>query len=80
MEYTPSSKRLSSESLHCALRIAAYPDRKDVTNFKIALQVPTMRQRHSCISHGSNVDHNALRSYYATVCNAQCNNSEDNLL
>ena len=54
-----------------------------------------MRQRHSCISHGSNVEHNALRSWHATMykfvtsmvlCglgmhlrNAQCNNSEDNL-
>ena len=26
-----------------------------------------MRQRHSCISHGSNVEHNALRSWYATM-------------
>ena len=26
-----------------------------------------MRQRHSCISHGSNVDHNALRSWHATM-------------
>ena len=26
-----------------------------------------MRQRHSCISHGSNVDHNALRSCHATM-------------
>ena len=39
----------------------------DVTNFSIALQVPTMRQRHSCISHGSNVDHDALRSWQATM-------------
>ena len=35
-----------------------------------------MRQRYSCISHGSNVDHNALRSGYATMRNAQCNDSE----
>ena len=26
-----------------------------------------MRQRHSCISHGSNVEHNALRSWHATM-------------
>ena len=26
-----------------------------------------MRQRHSCISHGSNVDHNALRSWHAAM-------------
>ena len=26
-----------------------------------------MRQRHSCISHGSNVEHNALRSCHATM-------------
>ena len=26
-----------------------------------------MRQRHSCISHGSNVDHSALRSWHATM-------------
>ena len=26
-----------------------------------------MRQQHSCISHGSNVDHNALRSWHATM-------------
>ena len=26
-----------------------------------------MRQRHSCISHGSNVNHNALRSWHATM-------------
>ena len=56
-----------------------------------------MRQRQSCISHGSNVEQNALRSWhagsnvqiryihgalrsgYATMRNAQCNNSEDNL-
>ena len=38
-----------------------------------------MRQRHSCISHGGNVDHNALRSWHAAMCNAQCNRSEDNL-
>ena len=55
-----------------------------------------MRQRLSCISHGSNVEqntlavlacnnvqiryiHGALRSGYATIHNAQCNNSEDNL-
>ena len=39
----------------------------DVTTLKIALQVPTMRQRHSCISHGSNVEQNALRSWHATM-------------
>ena len=26
-----------------------------------------MRQRHSCISNGSNVDHDVLRSWYATM-------------
>ena len=26
-----------------------------------------MRQRHSCISHGSNVGHNALRSWHASM-------------
>ena len=26
-----------------------------------------MRQRHSCISHGSNVEHNALRSLHVTM-------------
>ena len=26
-----------------------------------------MRQRRSCISNGSNVDHNALRSWHATM-------------
>ena len=26
-----------------------------------------MRQRHSCISHGSNVEHNALRSWHARM-------------
>ena len=26
-----------------------------------------MRQQHSCISHGSNVDHNALRSWHAIM-------------
>ena len=26
-----------------------------------------MRERHSCISHESNVDHNALRSWHATM-------------
>ena len=26
-----------------------------------------MRQRHSCISHGGNVEHNALRSWHATM-------------
>ena len=26
-----------------------------------------MRQRHPCISHGSNVEHNALRSWHATM-------------
>ena len=26
-----------------------------------------MRQRHSCVSHGSNVEHNALRSWHATM-------------
>ena len=26
-----------------------------------------MRQRHSCISHGSNVEHNALLSWHATM-------------
>ena len=25
------------------------------------------------------MDHNALQSWYATMCNAQCKNSEDNL-
>ena len=35
--------------------------------FEIALQEPTMRQQHSCISHGSNVEHNALRSWYVTM-------------
>ena len=64
--------RLSSELLHCALCIAhcciPRPQRTmDVTNFRMALQVPTMRQRHSCISHGSNVDHNVLRSWHATM-------------
>ena len=29
--------------------------------------MPTLRQRHSCISHGSNVDHNTLRSWHATM-------------
>ena len=85
-------KSLSSELLHCVLRIVAYPERK------APWMVPTMRQRHSCISHGSNVEQNALRSWHATMykfvtsmvlcglgmqqCamhNAQCNNSEDNL-
>ena len=32
-----------------------------------ALQVPTMRQRDPCISHGSNVEQNALRSWHATM-------------
>ena len=27
----------------------------------------TMRQRHSCISHGSNVEHNALLSWHAKM-------------
>ena len=39
----------------------------DVTNFKIALQVPTMRQRHSCISNGNSVNHSALRSWHVTM-------------
>ena len=39
----------------------------DVTNFQIALQVPTMRQRHSCINHESNVEHNALRYWHTTM-------------
>ena len=26
-----------------------------------------MRQRHACISHGSNVEHNALRSWHVTM-------------
>ena len=26
-----------------------------------------MRQRHSCISHGNKVEHNALRSWHATM-------------
>ena len=26
-----------------------------------------MRQRHSCISHGSNEEHNPLRSWHATM-------------
>ena len=26
-----------------------------------------MRQRHSCISHGSNVEYNALRSWHAAM-------------
>ena len=38
-----------------------------------------MRQRHLCISRGSNVYHNALRSWHPTMYNAQCNNSEENL-
>ena len=38
-----------------------------------------MRQRHSCISHGSNVEHNALQFWNETMCNAQCNNSKNNL-
>ena len=29
--------------------------------------MPTMRQRHSCISHGINVNHNALQSWHATM-------------
>ena len=27
-----------------------------------------MRQRHSCISHKSNVEHNVLRSWHAAMC------------
>ena len=53
--------------MHCALFIPRPQRARDVANFKIALQVPTMRQRHSCISHGSNVYHNALRSWHATM-------------
>ena len=71
LNYSPNSKRLFSEMLHCALRLlhtqtATHHGRNE---FLIALQVPSMIQRRSCIGHGSNVDHNALRAWRATMCN-----------
>ena len=90
-------KRLSSELLHCALRVVAYPDRKApwFNEFvhccvprpqSILFHTASMANTRMSLSHCMHLQcylkiryiHGALRSGYATIGNAQCNNSEDN--
>ena len=55
-------KRLSSELVQCALlhtHTARHHGCNEVLN---NIAGANWGQRHSCISHGSNVEHNALRS------------------
>ena len=59
-------KRLSSEVLHCALRIQLHTQTAKHHRCN-ELQVPPMRQQYSCIIYGGNVEQNAFPSCHATM-------------